>query len=203
MEEMKLDEGRADFYDEAIELLNAKPEPYLIQASLILLAIWNKSGFNYITDKEKTLKALKSAFKETKDALKAVEGITIKEADFKDTDLCRNIERIYDAFSSIKGIQYTGASKVMHLCNRELFVMWDAYISGNSRKKWYRECDIDYHHYKRDAKGYLEFLKEQQERIKDVSWGNRKRTLAKAIDEYNYINITEPIQRKFIKSKEK
>lgn len=53
MDKMKMDESRADFYDEAIELLNAKPEPYLVQASLILFAIWNKSGFNYISNKGK------------------------------------------------------------------------------------------------------------------------------------------------------
>lgn len=28
-------------------------------------------------------------------------------------------------------LKYTGASKIMHLKNRAVFVMWDGYIKGN------------------------------------------------------------------------
>ena len=48
---------------------------------------------------------------------------TVEFDEIKDT-----IKKIYSALSKVKGVEYTGASKVMHLINRKLFVMWDSYI---------------------------------------------------------------------------
>jgi hypothetical protein len=58
-----------------------------------------------------------------------LDGKNIRTADFD--RLREDISAIYNTLSQIKGIQYTGAPKMKHLRNRELFVMWDAYILGN------------------------------------------------------------------------
>jgi len=58
--------------------------------------------------------------------------------------------------------------------------MWDGYI-----KKHYgfREGA---------ANDYVNLLKKMQEMFKDVKWEQGDKTLAKAIDEYNYVVITLP-----------
>ena len=47
-------------------------------------------------------------------------------------DYEEDVKHIFETLAKIKGIQYTGASKLMHLTIPEVFVMWDAYI----RKEW-------------------------------------------------------------------
>ena len=94
------------------------------------------------------------------------------------------VKEIYSKFSKIKGVQYTGASKVMHLLNRELFVMWDKDI----RRTYGFDND--------DAADYFGFLKIMQKKFKDVIWETPDKTFAKAIDEYNQVTITIPIMEK-------
>ena len=45
-------------------------------------------------------------------------------------------KKIFGTLSSIKGVEYTGASKIMHLKKRCVFVMWDGYIKGEKKKKY-------------------------------------------------------------------
>ncbi|MBI4181311.1 MAG: hypothetical protein HY528_05205 [Chloroflexi bacterium] len=88
----------------------------------------------------------------------------------------------------------TVASKVLHLLNPNLFVMWDMGISGNLS----------------GAVGYLKFLKKMQVEAEEASQdfqmlgypgtpaqfiasnlGARyTKTLAKLIDEYNWVTVT-------------
>ncbi len=201
MKKMEDDENRASFYDEAVELFNAKPVPYPIQAFIIILAIWNIGRFSKVPNKSNTIKELRSRFEENTDAFKSIKDYTLQTADLDDKELCNNIKMIYDSFRKINGIEFTGASKIMHICNPELFVMWDSYISGNYQtKKLYGECNIPYFQYNRkNVDSYITFLKHQQARIKDVKWVNPTspvRTLAKVIDEYNYVHITIKMQDK-------
>lgn len=42
----------------------------------------------------------------------------------------------------ISGIEFTDASKIMHLKNRRVFVMWDMYIKGKSKRKYYENLQI-------------------------------------------------------------
>ena len=93
--------------------------------------------------------------------------------------------------------------KLMHLRNRKLFVMWDGYIRGSDlkRKSYYENLDIvkrgdwKIKRYGDKAKDYVEFLKDMQKRFRHITFNEKSRTFAKAIDEFNYINITCPIQR--------
>ena len=68
----------------------------------------------------------------------------------------------------------------MHLLNRDLFLMWD------------RDMRDEYGYPIADEDDYLNFLKEMQEKIKDIEWDIPHKTLPKAIDEYNFVTITYP-----------
>src|SRR5690606_605114 len=133
---------------------------------------------------ENTINTLETNFRR-------LDGQDIRTADL--VGLRSDICTIYETLSRVKGIQYTGAAKMMHLRNRELFVMWDGYIRGEWPKKCYRTLDIvvrgdwDSKKYKTTANGYLEFLKDMQGRFAHVSLNQTDKTLAKAIDEFNYI----------------
>lgn len=61
-------------------------------------------------------------------------------------------------------------SQTLHLLNPEIFVMWDREIREKYKKENRRIRD--------NSEGYLEFLKETQNLIRDVL-NDRKRTLEK------------------------
>ena len=71
----------------------------------------------------------------------------------------------------------------MHLTIPEVFIMWDAYI----RKA--------YGFKKGDSEDYFNFLKKMQVEFKDIK-KDKDRTLAKCIDEYNYVKFTLPALEK-------
>jgi hypothetical protein len=177
-EEYKNEEGRASFYDVALEIVDSHP----LQASIILLAVWNMNRFRFMASDSENLVALQEAIEECKplvDRLKGKDFKTVNFDEIKDT-----VMKIYSKLSKVMGVEYTGASKVMHLLNRELFVMWDT----DTRKKYgFRMAD---------ETDYFNFLKLMQEKVKDIEWNMPNKTLAKAIDEYNQVNITIPEMQK-------
>jgi hypothetical protein len=176
-EQFKDYEGRASFYDIALEIADTHP----LHASLIILAVWNVSRFRFMANNTQRLIDLKKAFEECKPLFEQLKGKHIKTVnldEIKDT-----VELIYSKFSKIKGVEYTGTSKVMHLLNRDLFVMWDRDIREE---------------YGFDVAGndYFNFLKLMQEKFKNIDWNMLNKTLAKAIDEYNQVTITIPKMKK-------
>lgn len=187
-------EKRGSFYDMAVELMNSGFE---IEAYCLILATWNFAAFRYavkdfdITGFKERIGELNPYF----DKMKIEDFRTIDFEKYKE-----DIKKIFETLSQIKGIQYTGASKVMHLRNRSVFVMWDGYMSGDKPRKYYNGLEIvkkgcwKAKRYGKDAEGYFQFLKDTRERFKGVNFRDDKKTLAKAIDEYNYVNITLPIQ---------
>ena len=123
---------------------------------------------------QESVKGLKPYFNKFKD--KSIE--TINFNNYK-----KEIKHIFEVLSKIKGIQFTGASKLIHLTVPNVFVMWDAYI----RKAW---------GFKRgDAEDYFNFLLKMQEEFKHIKRRDG-RTLAKCIDEYNYVIFTLPALEK-------
>ena len=196
-------EKRGSFYDMAVRLMNRGFE---IEAHCLFLATWNFAAFRYavkdfdVTGFKETIKELNPYFD------------NMKNEDFRTIDFEKhkeNIKKIFETLSEIKGVQYTGSSKVMHLRNRSVFVMWDNYISGNKPKKYYSELEIvkrgywRLRRYRKGAEGYLQFLKDTQELFKSVDFRDARKTFAKAIDEYNYVNITLPIQNMENREKKK
>lgn len=95
----------------------------------------------------------------------------------------KEIKKAFKILADIKGIQKTGAPKIIHLMVPRVFVMWDAYIRKHYGFK------------KGDANDYLIFLKLMQKQFPNVI-SSAGRTATKLIDEHNYITITVPALKK-------
>jgi len=177
-------EGRASFYDLSMEIVLDHP----LQASIIMLATWNSQRFRFMTSDPRNLLNLTSAIPKVQSLFKEIDG-TISDADFD--EMSETIKKIYSILSSVKGVEYTGSSKVMHILKPELLVMWDTYIR-------------DAYEFSNSAEDFLKFQKKMQTKISELIWNNPNKTLAKAIDEYNYVNISLPkIQEERARRKEK
>jgi hypothetical protein len=61
-EEYKNEEGRASFYDVALEIADSHP----LQASIIILAVWNMNRFRFMASDSENLVALQEAIEECK-----------------------------------------------------------------------------------------------------------------------------------------
>lgn len=166
-------EGRADYFKSAAEIVEDHP----LQAVILLMATWNKSRFGYFMKDSENMVRLGEALEQTKPLFNkfVAYGWNIQNVDFD--EIGDEVKDIYSKFSTIPGIEYTGASKAMCLLNQNLFVMWDASI-----REAYEVGNF--------PKDYLTFLKMMQENIKGVRWEREDKTLAKAIDEYNYVKYT-------------
>jgi len=187
-------EKRGSFYDMAVELINNNFE---IEAYLLFLATWNFANFRYavkdfdINNFKIKIVTLKPYFDK------------LKKEEFSSTDFNKyevEIRKIYSTLSSIEGVKYTGASKIMHLKNRKIFVIWDGYIKGNKSRRYYDRLEIvksgkwKIKKYDNNADDYLDFLKDMQFLFRNIEFEDKNKTFAKAIDEFNYVNITLPIQ---------
>lgn len=166
--------GRKNFYDLSMEI----KEKYPLHASIILLATWNIGRFRFVLNNAKDfLNNLKKTIDECKPLFEKIKDKNFLTADFD--EIKHIVKQIYENLSKIRGIEYTGASKLMHLFNKNLFVMWDDTIR---RKLGYGTS----------ADEYLNFLKCMQQKFKSIEWSSNEKTLAKAIDEYNYVTFTLP-----------
>lgn len=188
------EEKRSSFYEIATNLMNNNFE---IEAYFLILATWNFAVFRYAV-KDFNVNGFREKIRELDRyfiPLKDEKFRTINFEDYKD-----DIREIFATLSSIKGIEFTGASKIIHLKNRSVFVMWDGYIKGEKPKKYYNELEIvkngDWRlkRYRNNPEDYFQFLKDMQERFRHIKFLSNEKTFAKAIDEFNYVNITLPIQ---------
>jgi hypothetical protein len=119
--------------------------------------------------------------------------------DFKEEKFSIAIKEIYDELDIISYLgSPTAISKILHLLNPEIFVMWDNDIRKSYRKK--NKCVLD------TSEGYLEFLKEVQRELEEALEDRQRetgkglgeieqeirirykhKTLARIVDEYNWI----------------
>ncbi|MDP3696417.1 MAG: hypothetical protein Q8R55_00085, partial [Candidatus Taylorbacteria bacterium] len=167
-------ELRWDFYP---RMMNLMKHGFDIEAYIMMLSIWNFARFRYAVrsfnlDKFcNTIQKLEPVFKKFLDQT------------FKSIDLDKygsDLKKIFSSLASIKGIEKTGAPKIMHLRIPGVFVMWDTWIRN-------------FYGFKNgDAEDYLNFLKLMQEKFGNMKKTVSDRTLAKLIDEHNYITITLP-----------
>lgn len=171
-------ELRGSFYGMTLNLVNKSFET---EGFLLMLSTWNRARFNRFTNTF-DIDGFKNSVRELNPIFVKLKDQTLKSANFD--DIKEDIKIIYNNWSKIKGVEYTGTSKIMHLKNPKLFVMWDTSI----RKHYnFNKCTSD---------EYVEFLKRMQKLSKGIKWNNRSKTLAKAIDEYNYVRITLPALKK-------
>ena len=164
-------ELRWDFYPMFIRL---KDKGFEIEALLFMLATWNFASFRYAV-REFNLDEFIKTVDKVKSILKPLE-----KEDFKNIDFDKYLGEIKQSFkllARIKGIQKTGASKILHLLFPKIFVMWDAYIRNYYGFKKGNEDD------------YLNFLELMQKKFSEVR-SSGIRTATKLIDEHNYKTIT-------------
>lgn len=140
-----------------------------------------------------------------KGAFQKLQYENLLSINFDDEEVAEHIKNIYGS-AKVKNIGATAISKILHLLNPELFVMWDFKI-----RKMYKD---KYPAVRESANGYLEFLKAVQREIKEAIQEESKRsgrseqeivekictqlpskklgpeynrkTLAKLVDEYNW-----------------
>jgi len=195
LQTFKIEESRGSFYDMAVNLFN---KGFKTEAYVVILATWNFANFRYAVKNFDLI-----AFRDTLNSLEGnfahLNGKEFRTADFD--SLHEDIKTIYNTLSAINGIRYTGAPKLMHLRDRDLFIMWDGYIRGLKPKRYYENLDIvkrgdwEIKEHGNKPEDYVEFLKDMQKRFTHINFIESGKTFAKAIDEFNYINITLPIQK--------
>jgi len=167
-------EERGDLYPVFLKMIK---DDYCSEACVFMLSTWNFAAFRYVMrgfdfkSFEKTVRKLLPKFS----VFKNTNIKTINLIEYKN-----NIKRIFNILYKIGGIKSTGAPKLMHLFAPEVFVMWDGYI-----RKFYGFK-------KGDADDYFDFLKLMQGDFGKMKLNTQKVTLAKAIDQYNYVKITLP-----------
>ncbi len=177
-------EGRASYYDIAFEIIEKNP----FHAVLIIMVTWNGGRWRFKSKGGQNIIGLRNAVAKGIPMMEPLKG-----KDFKTVNLDEikpAVKEIYSLFSKVDGVEYTGASKAMHLLNPKLFVMWDQPIR-------------EHYGYATDENGYFNFQKKMQDEFKGIEWNDTNKTFAKAIDEYNQVTITFPYNaRKYAKSKE-
>lgn len=147
---------------------------YTYEAYALLLATWNFARIRLVITKLDS-ETLSDLINETEVLYKNISEIFFIQADFNNLKFSNNIKDIYAKFRKIKGIEQTGASKLMALRKPDLFVMWDTNI-----RKYYKINN------KGTPEDYLNYLKILQKEFKHIKWDRIDKPFAKAIDEYNY-----------------
>jgi hypothetical protein len=186
---------RSALYYRALRLIEAG---FVVDAHIMILATWNFARFRYVTTTfdlvayENTIKGIATA-------------LTSFGADeFMDVDLSKNKDLIVTAFdelSKFRGVEFTGASKMLHLLNPRVFVMWDSAIMGwNGTVPQYEALDIiksgfwKRRKFAKSGLGYHEFLTLCQDKFSGLYSPETRKTLAKCVDEFNYCKFTVPLQ---------
>ena len=180
-----IEDMRSEFYNSALQLLNQGHE---IEAYILILATWNFAHYCRILCPEHGHRDIGESLNEFKCAIREVNPIferlkrnkKFKDADFEDPQLCKDIKKIYEKLKEVVIVKQTGASKIMHLKNPYLFVMWDRKI-----REMYEIGD------EANPEDYISFLKKIKRKFENITWENKGQTLAKAIDEYNYVESQE------------
>lgn len=165
------DSFRGDIWHRCRKLLC---KGYIYEAYALLLATWNFARMRLVITKLDS-KTLSDLINETELLYKNLNELFFIQVDFYNLKLSNNIKEIYAKFRNIKGIEQTGASKLMALRKPVLFVMWDTKI-----RKYYKINN------KGTPEDYLNYLKILQKEFKHIKWDRIDKPFAKAIDEYNY-----------------
>lgn len=182
------------FYDLARGLLQKDCD---LEGCVLILATWNFPRFRWVISKF-DVDALRACLEELKEDFAVLAKCTIQN--IKLDEYRDRIERIFARLAAIEGVEYTGAPKVMQLKCPELFVPWDAYIRGDKPETWYAKLAIVKENkwclrkYDSSGRGYVSFLLDMQDRFAGVDYPSGTKSLAKAIDEFNFVNVTLPLQ---------
>ena len=151
--------------------------------------------FRYMLSDPQNLSDLKKALESCMPLFRKLSNVGFKTANFD--KLREDIKSVYSTLSKVNGVEYTGASKIFHLFCPNLIVMWDSYIRKEYSKRKYRDTyKIKIQAEKPTAEDFLNFQKLMQKIFGRIKWDNKRKTLPKAIDEYNYVTYTLPQLKK-------
>lgn len=180
--------------------LNKLEQAHVEEIIRMFLINWGRMG-RTVERKDTEWSELTERLRNSNEFFQKLRGLNFLDVEFNE----EVTSAIRDAYKSakVKNIGPTAISKVLHLLNPELFVMWDEDIRDEYRVKG-------------NANGYIEFLKKMQNEIdealeeeaKNRGYSKdevarriceeltgeklrreltRKKTLAKLIDEYNWM----------------
>ena len=176
-------EGRYKFFEMARNLLS---RGYQTEGRLLLLFGWNSAYLAKLAGKFR-LDNFEEAFVGCKPYFDKLRGESLQGMRLEDYEA--DIKYIYGTLSKVEEIKSTGASKLMCLENPNLFVMWDKGIREDVYKIKGKAQEEDYFH-------FLEIIKEKARHIVWTPQKCNNITLAKAIDEFNYIKAPEEQEKK-------
>jgi hypothetical protein len=161
--------SRGPLYKMALDLRHADFE---VAADLLILATWNFAGFRFVM-RTFTIQHFRDAITTTTPHFERLADYSFPSVDFD--SISADVTAIYDAFKSVA--KQTGASKIIHLRQPKLFVMWDTDIRRN----------FEFAQHRTSARDYIDFHKRMQDEFGHLRWNRDDKTFAKAIDEYNYL----------------
>ncbi len=117
-----MEEFRNEVYNWSLDLVR---EGKTYEGIFLLLSTWNFAYFRYHM-KEFSLKKFKEILESCD--FEYFQNKTFRSSDFSEPELQEKIKEIYDKLSSLIGIKYVGATKILHLMCPRFFVMWDTKI---------------------------------------------------------------------------
>jgi hypothetical protein len=188
---------------------------FILAGSRIIIMTWNIVIYQKLPRdvKLRLEKDILDAYEESREDLKSFRGRRLENIDLDDNNIEDAIKNIFLKFSTKASIGSTGASKILHLINPHVFMMWDTKIKKAYHKLHKRHRSYDEN--QKTAECYLEFLKQSQEIIKtllhniseDNLWKEHQKsidkeffrvfsfreTILKMLDEVNYIRFTKGV----------
>lgn len=171
----------------------------LVETERLILFInqWRTHYENSKTTQQSLLDAIRSVFP----LFQALEAENLLVVDFErqlmqGTTVSQAIEQVFERIASCgRRYESTGAAKIIHTINPELFVMWDSSICGGYAVNGH---GYDYGHrflpriQKLVRRAIREYTQTQSGSQEQAIAALRKcgHTLAKVLDEYNYTKFT-------------
>jgi hypothetical protein len=137
---------------------------FILAGAKIIIITWNAVRFQRLPKevRDNLENDILEAYMKTRLELEKLKGERLENLHLNDDELKETIKRIFLEFSSKKSIEFTGASKILHVLNPFVFMMWD-----NSIRDAYHKLHTN-NHKSGSPECYLEFLKQSQEIIKTI-----------------------------------
>jgi len=180
---------------------------FKLAGAKIIIISWNAAKFLRLSREVKAglENDILDAYEKSEERLRELEGKRLELLDLADGGVRDDIKYVFSEFSSKKSIGFTGASKILHIINPNVFMMWDASIRNAYHKLHDKGHKSDH------PECYLEFLKQTQDivrallskRTEEDLWNDHltfldksfieafsfKENVLKMLDECNYVRF--------------
>lgn len=184
---------------------NTENPHFVLAGAKTMVLTWNAMYYQWLpTDVKASLeKDIMDSYYACKPYLDYFRSKNLAQLSRKDIE---KIGDIFYTFSSKKSIGFTGASKILHLINPNVFMMWDAGIRGayhklhREKKHGDRECYIEFMCQSQEIARELlkitnedELWKEHLSFVVDrdfVQAFSFRESILKMLDECNYVKFT-------------